>query len=368
MSIDTTEDRIKAVINNENTDPDAGAVLKKWKVGNKQEVGVIIDKGLEGVTYSYGEFVSFNKDAQSDIKAALIAIHNFEKCGNPDKLTKEQVAALYDYVKGLVTALKTLVGSLFPNSGEISSRSFSDYDIRELMKMLIQAFSQLMTSQRQSDLNTINGIIQALETKIASMEQSRDAYYKASIVTAVGSLITGALQIAGAAAQLAKTGKALKTKNEAKVGTTQTATQSKPTDKTIPEAASQSNSTDDPYLGIRELFAEESPTPQAGTKVEISPDMLQKEMNDGRAISDILNGAGGVSNAIAALISAGYTSEAKTTEIETAKTDALLEVLRKAQENGSSALRQLLEFISKLLSTMQELQQNVASTERTIVA
>ena len=79
------------------------------------------------------------------------------------------------------------------------------------------------------------------------------------------------------------------------------------------------------------------------------------------------NGFGGIATGVTGIISAGHTNAAKEAQIEQTKQDAVLEILKKMQNDGSEQTKQLMDFIARILSMIQELQQTAAQTEKTIV-
>ena len=80
-----------------------------------------------------------------------------------------------------------------------------------------------------------------------------------------------------------------------------------------------------------------------------------------------INGLGGIATGVTGIISAKNTSAAKEAQIKQTEQDATLEVLKKMQNDGSEQTKQLMDFIARILSMIQELQQAAAQTEKTIV-
>ena len=76
-----------------------------------------------------------------------------------------------------------------------SYKSVTDFDVRELMKLLIQAFAELMSTQRQADLNTLTGIVNTLAEKIDAMEDAKSAQFKSTLASAIGSIVAGSLSV-----------------------------------------------------------------------------------------------------------------------------------------------------------------------------
>ena len=292
--------------------------------------------GITSVTYTAGD------GKRQTISASGLELAEFldglEHIGNLP-LTEEDVKSLSTNVGGLLTALNNWAKGVPVSSGGaqedlalanqvdvlLKKTTISDFDIRELMKLLIKAFSQLLNSQRQVTLNTITNITTALKAKVAAMEKSRDENYNAAVANAVGSIVSGTFQIAGGVCTMAGAlGHGPSKYLRGKVG--------------------------------REKYA----SAPIEKKIEMNLKFWE-------ASSQMFQGAGTISNGVAGLVSASHSKEAKTAEIDTAKNDAILELLRKMTDENSSEFKQLLEFINTLLRMMQELQQNASSTEKTIV-
>ena len=76
---------------------------------------------------------------------------------------------------------------------------------------------------------------------------------------------------------------------------------------------------------------------------------------------------GQITGGIGQIVSAVYANDKSEAEISQTIADATLEVWRKAQEQGQKTTEALMNFINNLLSMMQQLNQNVSSTEKSIV-
>ena len=208
----------------------------------------------------------------------------------------------------------------------VSKSDFSSLDIRGLMKLLIQAFSQFFSTQRTLDLNTITQIQAAMEAKISAMEKEKDESYKAAMTQAIGSIVSGAISVG--AGLISFVGAFGSTKN-------------------IKEPGGQG-------------------TNSQGGGQEITT-IVKDGLARAGASADAVNACGQITNGVAGIMSADYTANAKEAQIEQTKQDAILEVLKKMQQDGSEQTKQLMDYISRLLSMIQELQQSAAQTERTIV-
>jgi len=212
-----------------------------------------------------------------------------------------------------------------------SYKSVSDFDVRELMKLLIQAFSQLMSTQRQADLNSLQGIMNTLNEKIDAMKSAKSAQYKSTLASAIGSIVAGSVSVVMAGLSATLSGVGLYQSNHAK-----------------PEFLSNAN-------GVTDQLSNSYKNAGQGWSIA------------GRAFGDSTQGCNQITNGIANIISAGYAADKAQAEIEQTTADAMLEVWRKAQDQGQKSTESLMQFITSLLNMMQQLQQSVSSTEKTIV-
>ena len=202
----------------------------------------------------------------------------------------------------------------------------TDYDVRELMKLLIQAFAELMSTQRQSDLNALTGIVNTLAQKIDAMEDAKSAQFKSTLASAIGSIVAGSITVGMAA------GSAI----ASAWGPNQT----------------KYSKFDYKHENVN-LFKEFTETTKSGALSEFLGQSAQ--------------GVGQVTGSIGQIFSAVYANDKSEAEISQTIADATLEVWRKAQEQGQKTTEALINFINNLLSMMQQLNQNVSSTEKSIV-
>lgn len=144
----------------------------------------------------YGDEITEDKWEQIEGLFSLLPTIDEE---SGEKLLKYAQKNAFPMLQGLAEFLdKNIEQSLNPTPTQAYSHTtLTDYDIRELMKLLIKAFSELINAQRQVALSNINGIIQALNEKISAMEKSRDENHKAAIHSAIGQIAMGVLQIVG---------------------------------------------------------------------------------------------------------------------------------------------------------------------------
>ena len=319
---------------------DSGNVIKTIDnmVNNNNAISSIsYTKGSETVTIEGNELEELFKSIKmfaEDIKAG--------------KIPQEAIKDLCGKCQGFLTALSALVNEVIQKMGLsneetkedielknttdnlidklLNSKTFSDFDMRELMKLLIQAFSQLMNTQRAITLNTLNGILTALQEKIKQMEISRDENYKATMAQATAQLIGACLQMAVA------------------IGSALTS-------------------------GVTALGVGMS-KPSGGASTGQLTGQQQIIANVGetvKALWSLLGNLAGIANPIGTMISAEHTYNAKTAEIASTVQDKLLEVLGKALDECSNQLKVLMDFINTLLKTIMEYIQNNYNTEMKIV-
>ena len=229
-----------------------------------------------------------------------------------------------------VTNLPSILGSLLVSSEdkkfqETVNTAFSamepfmkavtDSDMRELMKLLIAVFAQLLTSQRQNDLLNLNIMMASFESKIADMEKSKDEQYEASWTQAVVGIVMGAASLT-----MTFIGTAMQTR-----------------------AA---------YNGM-----------ENGTKIETDPQFIK-----GGATSQSSQFVNSIGNAIGTWCAAEDQQEAKEMDIKAEAEAMVMEVIRKAQEQNQSTAKAIMDFINNLLSMIQQLNQNARQTEMQIAA
>lgn len=235
-----------------------------------------------------------------------------------------------------VTNLPSILGSLLVSSEdkkfqETVNTAFSamepfmkavtDSDMRELMKLLIAVFAQLLTSQRQNDLLNLNIMMASFEAKINDMEKSKDEQYEAAWTQAVVSIVMGAVSLAMTC-----------------IGTAM-------------QARSAYNTTQN---NIKD-----------GTNLSLESD---KQFLWGGAMSQSSQFVGSIGNAIGTWCAAKDQQDAKEMDIKAEAEAMVMEVIRKAQEQNQSTAKALMDFINNLLSMIQQLNQNARQTEMQIAA
>ena len=231
-----------------------------------------------------------------------------------------------------VTNLPSILGSLLVSSDQESQKltntmlsvsepfmkAVTDGDMRELLKLLIAAFAQLMTTQREADLNNLNTLMKSFQSKIDEMENAKKEQYDAAIATAVTSIVCGAVSLGLSILSTCMSVSALK-----KAGDTQMDQISAKTEAVLKNAQFVSTVAD---------FSSKTGT-----------------------------GIGGISSAM-------YTENKMEADKQVEMMNMAMEIARKAREDNQSLAKVLMDAIMNLLSQLQQLNQNARQTEMQIVA
>ncbi|MFQ6723120.1 MAG: hypothetical protein ACLRFH_01815 [Opitutales bacterium] len=228
---------------------------------------------------------------------------------------------------GPITADSVITLNSMDQSGKVTTKkgTLSDFDLRELMKLLISTFGELRTADRERALNILTAVVAAIETKISAMEKERDAQFTAAVKQAVGQIVggiaTGACGIIGGGLNFAGpkqvTGPGFKhNQGGAKVGTTETKL----------------------------------------TRSGIAADMIS---GSAMPLGKIIEGSANIESAKSQV-------EATNARIEQTQADATIEVLKQAQEQYTKGNDSLQQFIDKVLNIMQQLLQSAAQTEKSV--
>ena len=191
-----------------------------------------------------------------------------------------------------------------------SYKAVTDFDVRELMKLLIQAFAVLMSTQRQSDLNALTGIVNTLTEKIEAMEDAKSAQFKSTMASAIGSIVAGSITVGMAA------GSAL---------------------------ASIHGPNTEKYEGFV--------TNDEGTKVLGKVIRTTKSGALAEFLGQSAQGVGQIAGGGGQIASAIYAANKSEAEISQTVADATLEVWRKAQEQGQKTTEALMNFINTAIVT-----------------
>lgn len=250
-----------------------------------------------------------------------------------------------------VTNLPSILGSLLVSSedkkfqeqvntalsaAEPFMKVVTDSDMRELLKLLIAVFAQLMTTQRENDLLNLNNLMSSFEAKIKDMEVSRDKQYDAAMASAITSIVTGfvslGLTVAGTAMQMRSAYNTMKgNKNLLK------------------------------HFNMGQIKEQQF-------KTDFKDVTSQQQFILGGAMSAGGQAASQIAQGIAGVVSAEQQKDAKNADIAAEAQAMVMEIVRKAQEQNQSTARALMDFINNLLSMIQQLNQNVRQTEMQIAA
>jgi len=212
----------------------------------------------------------------------------------------------------------------------------TDSDMRELLKLLIAVFAQLMTTQRQNDLMNLNNLMSSFEAKIKDMEESRDNQYDAAMTQAVTSIVMGAVSlgmtIVGTAMQMRSVANTMKN------------------NKTTLESFKAGGISEQEF------------------KVNFLDVTTQKMFQVGQTMGQSAQSVSQTGQGIAGIVSAMQQKDAKDADIKAEREAMVMEIMRKAQEQNQSVAKALMDFINNLLSMIQQLNQNARQTEMQIAA
>ena len=216
-------------------------------------------------------------------------------------------------------------------NGVSDTKKMSDFDIRELMKLLIAAFSEIQTADRERALNVLTATVTALENKIDAMERAAKEQYNSAIASAVGQIVSGCVGTVMAVGGGICSGVGLVRQRSGKT------------------------------MG----FATEGKgTTLDGFDVTKAPSSHWS--NVGQTISGVSMPLGKIIEGSANADSAVHGLAKSEADIEATKADALLEILRTAQEQYKKGSDSLQQFIDKILNIMQQLLQSASQTEKAV--
>ena len=222
------------------------------------------------------------------------------------------------------------------SAAEPFMKAVTDSDMRELLKLLIAVFAQMLTTQRQNDLLNLNNLMSSFEAKIKDMETSRDKQYDAAMTSAVTSIVMGfislGLTVAGTAMQMRSAADTMK-----------------------------NNKTTLESFKAQEIS-------EQGFKTQFRDVSAQSQFMIGGAMSSGGQAASQMAQGIAGVVSAMQQKDAKDADIKAEREAMVMEIMRKAQEQNQSTAKALMDFINNLLSMIQQLNQNARQTEIQIAA
>lgn len=250
------------------------------KTGNKQKLsGIHYDRGIAGISYAVGETSNASQKEKVDALTAQLIQKGEDSC-----------------------RLSTI----------------GDQFIRDLLKLLIRVFAQMLTTKRTSDLYVLKQTINSFVEKIKDMEEAKEKQYKSSFTQALAGVIGGAI-----ATTLGGVGGALQ-------------------------------------IGQTTEITDEAGKAIGGSLTSNLGQVGQTMSYPSQAVSQLASSAG-------TMAANGATREKMEADIRSTAQDQLQEILRKAQDTNQSLEKSVFEYITSLLSMIQQLQQSIRQTEMGIV-
>ncbi|MDR0647561.1 MAG: hypothetical protein LBF43_03975 [Puniceicoccales bacterium] len=270
-------------------------------------------------------------DAKNDAKDGTYTV---TKAGDSYTISKDGVAQVSTgnfsevssfFAEGEVSSIST------PKTPVTSpaSKIITDDDIRALMNLLLKAFTLMINAQRQGDLNDMQGVLNALNTKLEAMEESKDAAYNAAVKQAVGQMVSGAFTIVGGCFQA---GGAMK-------GTVKTGGEPIPVN---------------------------DATGNGGQVAGVTPEVTEDFGAVGAGWSGVSQGCGTMSQAACSLDAASDTKEQQEAEIDKERANSQLEFWKQGESMDEKSMDSFFNFLKTILAMLQEYRQNAANTEQSI--
>ena len=298
---------------------------------NDDEAGKLVQKlhnnitqndGIEKVSYVNGQLeVTYKEGKEADIDALTAKLQQL--AFSSDEM-KDIFGEDIKNVKFKENSDGTI--TLISNDTPITKK-ITDFDIRELMKLLIAVFSELRTADRERALNILNSIVATFEQKIAQMEIAKQEQFKAAMATAIGQIAGGCITILGAGIGAYSTSKNFNAKPK-----------------------SENN------VNIK----------NGQTQINNQSDLKKGSGAAGQFFSSTAMSGGQIISGLAAIHSAFYTANVAEANIATASLDQALEVLKQAQEQYTKGNDSLQQFIDKVLNVMMQLLQSASQTEKAV--
>lgn len=316
------------------------------------------DKKIENYTSQIHALFGGGKNLQDTLEANPI-LRN--KLANLLGCKSEELPTVLSDLNKSVTNLPSILGSLLVSSEDKQFReqvntalsatepflkTVTDSDMRELLKLLIMVFAQLMTTQRENDLLNLNNLMSSFEAKLKEMETSRDKQFKAAMTSAVTGIVTGAVSLG-----LTVVGTTMQLRSAANTMSANKITEAN---------NKQLSLSSDMHTITKETF-------RSNFK-ELLNVATQSQFILGGAMTSGGQAASQVAQGISGIVSAYQQKEAKDADIAAEAEAMVMEIIRKAQEQNQSTAKALMDFINNILSMIRQLIQNASQTEKTIAA
>ena len=254
------------------------------------------------------------------------------------------------------------------------TRSIKDSDLRELFKLLIMAFAQMISTQRESDLYNLSNLVNSFTTKIAEMKTAAEQQYDAAKTQAITSICMGGFTVL---ATCISTGMQLKSlANTASVNSkADTAAKNAATKagwdarKSAIDGAKAANNVPKNQMADIANKAYNEAYNKVMDKMggNINP-QTQAGFIAGQALGDIGRSLSQIGQGAGDRIAADIRLEKDRADREVEMQSCVLEIVRKAEQSNQDFLKTLTEMLQALISMMQNLNQNVRQTEMQLAA
>ena len=255
------------------------------------------------------------------------------------------------------------------------TRSIKDSDLRELFKLLIMAFAQMISTQRESDLYNLSNLVNSFTTKIAEMKTAAEQQYDAAKTQAITSICMGGFTVL---ATCISTGIQLKslanTASANKAGAE--AAGKKAGDAAAKKAGNEFKklygaANDEKTIGKYSEYIQKAYNAACneakGAFQGINP-QIQSGFIAGQAAGDIGRSLSQIGQGAGDSIAADSRLEKDRADREVEMQSCVLEIVRKAEQSNQDFLKTLTEMLQALISMMQNLNQNVRQTEMQLAA
>ena len=315
----------------------------------KLKTNLVGKDGIKDISYVNGQLaVEYEKGKEASVDTLAAKLQGIV-------FSSDEMKAFFGEDVKDVAFKKNLDGTItLTTNGVSETKKMSDFDIRELMKLLIAAFSELLTADRERALNVLTATVTAFENKIDAMETAAQEQYNSAIASAIGQIAGGCITVLGSiigssctGASLGKNLKADKMQKDLDVDLKKGNVTMENDNTKIDQAL-----TDDQLDQAKEIQDLRESSPKCGTA--------------GQFFSGTAMASGQIVSGIAAWISAADAKDKSEADIDSTKADQLLEILKQAQAQYTKGNDSLQQFIDKVLSIMQQLLQSASQTEKAV--